>query len=98
MSNAENFTRATWHTWPDETGFWWFYGWVYKSQRDDAPEMLPCRAAVNAAGEIVVHRFNDFMYRSEAIGLFQKAFVPEPSVAIEEYLKVYKDQKLKGAI
>ena len=63
-----------WITWPTEPGFYWFYGFLYKSM--DVPELQPMRVIRAADGQLIVHYWAAFAYSQETKGLFLKMDVP----------------------
>ena len=69
--------------WPDEAGYYWFYGWTHpgiSALKDPLPEMLLAKAYRAANGPIVVVAGSVFVDRDRVRGVWQPAELPEPPV------------------
>jgi hypothetical protein len=63
-----------WIDWPDEPGWYWFYGHRKGSVSVD---LFPAQAHItDNSGTIVVTKINEFMYKSEWAGKFALAILP----------------------
>lgn len=73
-----------WHKeWPTEHDkYYWFYGWPFGDKNKEAEYVL-VRARITGNNHIVFIGDGQFLYQSEAIGLWRDANLPElPDIAM----------------
>jgi len=75
----EEMMERTWtHEWPIEPGWYWFYGWQFKSEeRDGKQPRLHSVRVVKVANGFAYICDGNFMYKEEAgHGFWAKAQIP----------------------
>jgi hypothetical protein len=61
---------------PQEVGYWWFYGWLFK--REDKPELHLVEVRITGNGVYVYITEGSFIYeRQSGGGKWLKATLPE---------------------
>ena len=67
-----------WTDWPSKSGFHWFYGVTnIRYAEEFGEELIVVMVVVKSDGDIVVHRWSEFLYKSQMDGKFSKMEEPE---------------------
>jgi hypothetical protein len=64
--------------WPDEPGNYWFYGWLLEASPFDKPEMTLVEMFLCGDGKLTCVGKGEFIYKTESLGLWAPANLPEP--------------------
>lgn len=66
-------------TWPKKPGHYWFYGYRFRKEPDDKPEMNLVEVAFSGNNIPMYITKGHFLYKNEgAEGLWATAILPEP--------------------
>ncbi len=64
--------------WPDEVGYWWFYGWPFGNHQHEPLHSL-LRVCRGGDGKLIIIGDGHFWFKAEnADGWFARATTPDP--------------------
>jgi hypothetical protein len=74
--------------WPSEIGAYWFYGWTSRiSLRMSGKPRMEFVKVRQGSNALMVTTAAQFLYKSECVGVWCKADVPEPPACLSELLR-----------